>query len=131
MVKSLPASAGDSIVLQYSCPKNSMDRGAWWAKAHRIAKESDVTQRSALIERSTWRSKGPEVVAGTRKAPSVKWLSAFSRRRPACRTAAADHTVTPRKPLTGRFVESPGNTWGERVHSDPTINLVGALQMKG
>ena len=52
MVKNLPVSAGDprdagSILglgrsptagngnlLQYSCPKNSMDRGAWWATVH-------------------------------------------------------------------------------------------------
>ena len=56
MVKSLPASAGDirnmgSILglgrspgggngnpLQYSCLENSMDRGAWWATVHRVAK---------------------------------------------------------------------------------------------
>ena len=25
-------------LLQYSCLKNSMDRGAWWATIHRIAK---------------------------------------------------------------------------------------------
>ena len=24
--------------LQYSCPENPMDRGAWWAIVHRIAK---------------------------------------------------------------------------------------------
>ena len=24
--------------LQYSCPENSMDRGAWWAMAHRVSK---------------------------------------------------------------------------------------------
>ena len=77
---------------------------------------------SALTKRSTWRSKGPEVVAGTRKAPSVEWLSTFSR--------GDQHA--------GRLLRttlwpqgSPGNTWGETVHSDPTINLVGALQMKG
>ena len=56
MVKNPPASAGDvrylglipglvrtpggghSNPLQYSCLKNSMDRGAWWVTAHRIAK---------------------------------------------------------------------------------------------
>ena len=56
MVKNLPANAGDvsdagsnpglagsagegnGNPLQYSYPKNSMDRGAWWATVHRVAK---------------------------------------------------------------------------------------------
>ena len=53
MVKNLPANAGDkgSISgsgrypgevngnpLQYSCHGNPMDRGAWWATVHRVAK---------------------------------------------------------------------------------------------
>ena len=53
MVKKLPANAGDirSIpglgrspgrgngnLLQYSCLENSMDRGAWWATVHEVAK---------------------------------------------------------------------------------------------
>ena len=29
--------------LQYSCPGNLMNRGAWWATVHGIAKESDMT----------------------------------------------------------------------------------------
>ena len=29
--------------LQYSCLGNSTDRGAWWAIAHGVAKELDVT----------------------------------------------------------------------------------------
>ena len=29
--------------LQYSCLENSMDRGAWWATVHGVAKESDTT----------------------------------------------------------------------------------------
>ena len=29
--------------LQYSCLGNPMDRGAWWAIVHRVAKESDMT----------------------------------------------------------------------------------------
>ena len=52
-VKNLPANAGDmgSIPeserspgvgngnsLQYSCLENQMDRGAWWATVHRVAK---------------------------------------------------------------------------------------------
>ena len=53
MVKNLPANAGDegSIPgsgrspgggngnpLQYSCLENPMDRGAWWATVHGVAK---------------------------------------------------------------------------------------------
>ena len=53
MVKNLPANAGDmgSIPglgrspgegngnpLQYFCLENSMDRGAWWATVHEIAR---------------------------------------------------------------------------------------------
>ena len=29
--------------LQYSCLGNPMDRGAWWATVHGVAKESDTT----------------------------------------------------------------------------------------
>ena len=36
---------GNGNPLQYSCLKNSMDRGAWQATAHRVAK-SDVTKHS-------------------------------------------------------------------------------------
>ena len=58
MVKNPPANAGDmnSIPglgkslgegngnpLQYSCQGNPMDRGAWQAAAHVVAKESDMT----------------------------------------------------------------------------------------
>ena len=53
VVRNLPASAGDSgsipwlgrssgvgngNPLQYSCLENSMDRGAWWATVHGVAK---------------------------------------------------------------------------------------------
>ena len=52
-VKNLPANAGDAGLipglgissgegngcpLQYSCLENSMERGAWWAKAHGVTK---------------------------------------------------------------------------------------------
>ena len=61
VVKNLPANAGDirdlgSILgsgrssgegngnpLQYSCLKNPMDRGTWWATVHGVAKELDMT----------------------------------------------------------------------------------------
>ena len=51
VVKNLPVNAGDSIPgsgsspgegngnpLQYSCLKNAMDRGAWWAAVYGVAK---------------------------------------------------------------------------------------------
>ena len=53
VVKNLPANAGDvdsipglgrfpgegnGIPLHYSCLGNSMDRGAWWATVHGVAK---------------------------------------------------------------------------------------------
>jgi len=59
MVNNLPASAGNitdtgsipgsrrnpegghSNPLQYSCLENSMDRGAWWATVHRVAKSQN------------------------------------------------------------------------------------------
>ena len=32
--------------LHYSCLKNVMDRGAWWATVHRITKASDTTEHT-------------------------------------------------------------------------------------
>ena len=34
---------GNSNSLQYSCLENSMNRGAWWAIVHGVAKESDTS----------------------------------------------------------------------------------------
>ena len=66
VVKNLPANAGDvsSIPelgrssgvgngnpLQYSCLKNSVDRGAWWAKVQGIAKSQ--MELSARIHTNT------------------------------------------------------------------------------
>ena len=48
----------------------------------------------------------------------------------ACRLATAECRLAPKRALSGRLVESPGNTWGERVHADLTVTLVGALHMK-
>ena len=63
MVKNPPVSAGDvrdagSISglerspggglgnpPQYSCLENPMERGAWWAIVHGVAKESDTTEQ--------------------------------------------------------------------------------------
>ena len=59
MVKNLPANAGDTglipgsgrspgegngNLLQYSCLGNPMERGAWRAAVHGVAKESDMTE---------------------------------------------------------------------------------------
>ena len=35
---------GNGNPLQYSCLENSMDRGAWWATVHGVAKELDMTE---------------------------------------------------------------------------------------
>ena len=58
VVKNPPANAGDVGLIpglgrslgkgngnppQYSCLGNPMNRGAWWATVHEVAKESDMT----------------------------------------------------------------------------------------
>ena len=43
------AGEGNGNPLQYSCLENSMDRGAWWATVHGVAKESDMTEQLSLI----------------------------------------------------------------------------------
>ena len=35
---------GHGNPLEHSCLENPMDRGAWWAAVHGIAKESDMTE---------------------------------------------------------------------------------------
>ena len=76
MVKNLPANAGDVDLipglgrypgeghdnpLQNCCLGNSMDRGAWWAMVHGIAKESDMTERLsnnhlfAILKSKKWK----------------------------------------------------------------------------
>ena len=35
---------GNGSPLQYSCLEDPMDRGAWRATVHRVAKESDMTE---------------------------------------------------------------------------------------
>ena len=63
MVKNPPANAGDtgsipgsgrysgvgkSNSFQYSCLKNSMDRGAWQATVHGAGKEFDTTEQLSM-----------------------------------------------------------------------------------
>ena len=36
---------GNGNLLQYSCLGNPMDRGAWWATVHGVAKELDTTEQ--------------------------------------------------------------------------------------
>ena len=36
---------GDGTPLQHSCLENPMDRGAWWAAVHGVAKKSDTTEQ--------------------------------------------------------------------------------------
>ena len=37
-LSALPFGEGNGTPLQYSCLENPMDRGAWWAAVHRVAK---------------------------------------------------------------------------------------------
>ena len=37
---------GNGNQLQYSCLKNSMDRGAWQVSVHRVSKELDMTEHT-------------------------------------------------------------------------------------
>ena len=75
VVKNLPASAGDmgsipgsrispgeenSNPLQYSCPENPVDRGAWWATVHRVAQSRTRLKRLSMHEQS-WVSTSKKV----------------------------------------------------------------------
>ena len=46
-VGSIPGSGrspgeGNGNPLQYSCLRNSMERGSWWSTVHQVAKELDM-----------------------------------------------------------------------------------------
>ena len=45
---------GNSTPVQYPCLENSMDRGAWWATVHRVAKALDTTERLSTHKLLTW-----------------------------------------------------------------------------
>ena len=38
---------GNGNPLQYSCLENPMDRGAWWATIHRVAKSDTTNAKEA------------------------------------------------------------------------------------
>ena len=40
---------GNGYLLQYSCLETSIDRGAWWATVHGLAKEPDMTEQLTLL----------------------------------------------------------------------------------
>ena len=41
---------GNVIPLQYSCLENPMDRGAWWATVHRVAKSQTLLKRPSTAQ---------------------------------------------------------------------------------
>ena len=41
---------GNGNPLKYSCQENFMDRGAWRATVHGVAKESDMTEQLTLCQ---------------------------------------------------------------------------------
>ena len=72
VVKNPPASTGDTGLvtglggspgggngnpLQYFCLENPMDRGAWWATAQGVVKESDMTEQLSTNIRAHYLSK--------------------------------------------------------------------------
>ena len=60
---------GNGNPLQYSCLENSMDRGAWWAAVHRVAKSEtrrdtatkQQQQSQENLARKWRRGKGKEI----------------------------------------------------------------------
>ena len=40
---------GCGYSLQYSCLENRMERGVWWATAHRVAKKLDMTEATEHV----------------------------------------------------------------------------------
>ena len=104
LVKNLPANAGDaglipgsgrspgggtSNPLQYSCPENSTDRGAWWAAVHGVTRSrtrlSDwaCTHTTLRLKEGRWgqntKAEGKHCHSRTQAVPRVRLLA--SRRR--------------------------------------------------
>ena len=59
---------GNGNPLQYSCQENFMDRGAWRATVHWVAKESDMTEQLTLCQ--IWKKKKKK----TQKTKTLKPL---------------------------------------------------------
>ena len=55
---------GNGKPLQYPCLENPMDRGAWWAAVHGVAKEPDTTERLTLTLTKITRDNAVEVLGG-------------------------------------------------------------------
>ena len=53
---------GNGNSLQYSCLKNPMDRGTWWATVQRVTKESDMTENTYNVGLSSDRSPKVEML---------------------------------------------------------------------
>ena len=66
--------------LQYSCLENPMNRGAWWATVHGVAKSQTTTKHTCL---HTWSLQGPQEPLWMQKSedaqvPCVKWCNIMS-----------------------------------------------------
>ena len=60
------AGVGNGILLQYSCLENSMNRGAWWATVHGVAKsQTRLSMRAQLFIRTNISISFPLVVYST------------------------------------------------------------------
>ena len=44
-----PPEVGNGNPHQYACLENSIDRGAWWATVHEVAKEMDTTEHLCYL----------------------------------------------------------------------------------
>ena len=64
--------------LQYSCPGNSTNRGAWWATVHGVAKSCTRLRDFTSLHFTSW-----WIMTFTRKLRKIKrqqWISNFSSR---------------------------------------------------
>ena len=64
---------GNGNPLQYSCLKNSMERGAWWATVHAISKSQTWLNMHACIQKKIWIIKGKLISRSYVRA--LKWIT--------------------------------------------------------